>query len=188
VPLDRRTGFTLVPLGGLNSCLSQAKEERNMKPVKKLFAGLLVSVLTIAFTSTGYPAADPADLNPMEEANSPARVMKIGDQTVKVFDAWGASEVKRGDCRARNPKLTVYQNGSIEWEVEMRSKDAGDEWMHAFEFLGGGSVLGSRPVVRYTIMQGNKWLTWHSGGASAPDSKLAGVFDRIQTVRWSSAC
>jgi hypothetical protein len=161
--------------------------------MRRYFTGLLVCVCALTLITSASPAvpnaaSDPDDVNPLEKASAPARIMKIGTQNAKVFDSWGAPEIKRGDCSVRNGKLILYQNGSVEWNAEMLTKDPGDEWLQSFEFLEGDTVLGTRPVARYTIREKDKWLPWHTGGAAVPNSKLAGAFDRIQTVRWLSSC
>lgn len=155
--------------------------------MRTLLVGSLVSLGIVALTTA---VAAPGE-NVTAKASAPARLTKIGDQNAKVFDTWGSGEIKRGDCSARNAKLVVYQNGSVEWDAEMRSTDAGDEWEQSFAFYEGApkkTLLGNKPTVRFNIKAGNKWLPWRSGGPSSPDPKLAGVFERIQVVEWESSC
>ena len=123
--------------------------------------------------------------------NSPARVTTMGGFNAKVFDSWNG-EMALGDCQARKAKLTVYENGSLEWEVELMSTDTGDEWNQSFDFYDdpspGQTSLGNRRGGRFEFKYSNSWRSWRWGGPSSPDPKLAEVFDRIRTVRWSASC
>ncbi len=156
--------------------------------MRTLLFGLLLSLCTIDVAISHAATADDTDV---VKRSSPARATKIGGSNAKTFDSWdGALAV--GDCRARKAKLTLYENGSLEWEVDLLSRDVNAEWIQSFDFYEGPSPghtsLGNRPGRRFEINLKNTWRSWRWGGPSSPDPKLAEVFERIQMVRWNMEC
>ena len=155
--------------------------------MRMLLFGLLLSLCTITVAIS--PAAPGEDT--VEERSSPARVTNVGGVIAKIFDSWDGAMVL-GDCNARNAKLTLYENGGFEWEVELMSIDINDEWYQSFEFYDGpppgGTSFGKREGGRFDIKLKNTWRSWRRRGRSSPDPKLAAVFERIQTVRWTAGC
>ena len=125
------------------------------------------------------------------QRSSPARVTKIGDSSAKIFDSWDAP-LTVADCKARNAKLTLYENGSLEWEVELLSTDIDSDWIQSFDFYdgpsAGGAASAKRDGKRFMIKLKSRWYSWRWGGASSPDPKLAEGFERIQTVVWHVEC
>ena len=156
--------------------------------MRTLFFGLLLSLCMITVAIS--PAA-PAEDTDLVMRSSPARATNIGGLKAKIFDSWDGA-MAPGDCKARNAKLTLYENGSLEWEVELMSADIDGEWIQSFEFYDGPSPghtsFGNRRGRRFDIKLKNTRRSWRWGGPSSPDPKLAEVFERIQWVRWSAEC
>jgi len=154
--------------------------------MRRLFFGLVLSLGTIAVTIS--PAASQTE-DIEDTRTSTAQVEKVGDLNAKVFDAW-ESEMVLGDCKARRSKLTLYENGSIQWETEIISIDVDDEWYDFFEFFDGSidgqAPLSSTPERLFSIKIMNRWRTlkW----ASDPDPQLAEMYQRIKTIRWIARC
>ena len=153
--------------------------------MNRLFAGVLFSLCAISVSVSQAATPDETDLL---ERSSPARADKIGDINAKTFDSWDGP-LGVGDCRARNAKLTLYENGSLELEVELLSRDIDAEWIQSFDFYDGlepsGTSLGKRDGLRFAITVARKWYSWRWGGPSSPDPQLAEMFERIQMVEWN---
>ena len=154
-----------------------------------LLFGLLLSLSTTTVAiSHAAPAPEPGDV---VKRGSAARVTKIGDVNAKIFDSWDGA-LTPGDCKARNAKLTLYENGSLEWEAELISDDGTGEWIQSFDFYDGPSPgltsLGNRPGRRIELNLKRTWRSFRWGEPSSPDQKLAEVFGKVQWVWWTAEC
>jgi len=155
--------------------------------MRTLLFGLLLSLsaTTVAISRAAPPPEDAV------ERGSAARVTKIGDVNAKIFDSWDGA-LTPGDCKARNAKLTLYENGSLEWEAELISDDGTGEWIQSFDFYDGPSPghtsLGNRQGRRIDLTLKRTWRSFRWGGPSSPDPKLAEVFGKVQWVRWTAEC
>ena len=134
--------------------------------------------------SCGRMAAKPEAL-----ASSP---MTIADgRQRKIFANWTPGQTAAGDCQGRNARLILYSDGSREWQVELMSKDPGENWAQSFHFYDAANPdatwFGSRDGGRFKIYDENVWTYWRYGRGPA-DKKLAEAFDRISYVVWSASC
>ena len=155
--------------------------------MRTLLFGMLVSLSTTT-VAISHAAPAPEDV---VKRGAAARVTKIGDVNAKIFDSWDGP-LTPGDCKARNAKLTLYENGSLEWETELLAADVDSEWIQFFDFYDGpapgGAAIGKQDGKRFMIKLKSRWYSWRWGGPSSPDPKLAEIFGKVQWVRWTAEC
>jgi hypothetical protein len=109
----------------------------------------------------------------------------------KVFANWTPVYAPAGACASRNGKLTLYPDGSWQWEAETMSSASRNQWQQTFQFYDSEKPdhtwFGSRAGGSWDLYQGNVWIYWRYGRGSA-DLKLAEAFDRIGYVVWVGGC
>ena len=113
------------------------------------------------------------------------------DERRKVFTNWTPVLNPAGACASRNGKLTLYRNGSWEWEAETMSSDDRNRWKQTFHFYDSErpdrTWFGSRAGGSWDLDQRNVWTYWRYG-RGAGDVRLAEAFDRIGYVEWEAGC